>query len=175
MDYTLRGALLVAWLAASLAVVAAPADDLKEAQRLYAQSKLPGALEKVDAYVKAMPKDPQGRFLKGLILAEEKKNAEAIQVFSALTEEFPELPEPYNNLAVLHAAQGNYERARTVLELAIQANPQYAMAHENLGDIYAQLAGRAYDKALQLDKDNASAKAKSAKVKELTSSQRTTP
>jgi Flp pilus assembly protein TadD len=132
-------------------------------------------MEKVDAYLKEMPKDPQGRFLKGLVLAEEKKNAEAIQVFSALTEEFPELPEPYNNLAVLYAGQGNYERARTVLELAIQANPQYAMAHENLGDIYAQLAGRAYDRALQLDKDNASAKAKSAKVKELTSSQRNNP
>ena len=175
MDYTLRRALLVAWLAASTAVIAAPADDLKEAQRLYAQGKLPAALEKIDAYLKEMPKDPQGRFLKGLVLAEEKKNAEAILVFTALTEEFPELPEPYNNLAVLHAAQGNYDRARAVLELAIKTNPQYAIAHENLGDIYAQLAGRAYDRALQLDKDNSSAKAKSAKVKELTSNQRTNP
>jgi len=175
MDYTLRRALLPLLLVATVAAFAAPADDLREAQRLYAQSKLPGALEKVDAYLKEMPKDPQGRFLKGLILAEEKKNREAIDVFTALTQEFPELPEPYNNLAVLYAAQGNYDRARAVLELAIQANPQYAMAHENLGDIYAQLAGRAYDRALQLDKDNTSAKAKSAKVKELTSSQRTNP
>jgi len=175
MDYTLRRALFGVCMAACTAVFAAPADDLKEAQRLYAQGKVPGAMEKVDAYLKEMPKDTQGRFLKGLLLVEEKKNAEAIQVFTALTEEFPEIPEPYNNLAVLYAAQGNYDRARAVLELAIQTNPQYAMAHENLGDIYAQLASRSYDRALQLDKGNASAKAKSAKLKELTSTQRINP
>jgi tetratricopeptide (TPR) repeat protein len=171
----LRRLLFAATLAACMAAWAAPADDLKEAQRLYGQGKVPGAMEKVDAYLKEMPKDPQGRFLKGVLLAEEKKNGEAIEVFTALTQEFPELPEPYNNLAVLYAAQGNLDRARAVLELAIQANPQYAMAQENLGDIYARLAGRAYDRALQLDKDNASARAKSAKVKELTSSQRINP
>jgi tetratricopeptide (TPR) repeat protein len=175
MDYTLRPALLAAMLFASTAAFAAPADDLKEAQKLYGQGKLFAAQEKVDAFLTAQPKDPQGRFLKGLVLADMKKNIEAIQVFTAMTEEFPELPEPYNNLAVLYAAQGNYERARAVLELAIQTNPQYAMAHENLGDIYAQMAARAYDRALQLDKDNASAKAKSAKVKELTSTQRINP
>jgi tetratricopeptide (TPR) repeat protein len=175
MDYTLRRALLGVCVAACTAAFAAPADDLKEAQRLYAQGKVPGAMEKVDAYLKEMPKDTQGRFLKGLLLVEEKKNAEAIEVFTALTEEYPELPEPYNNLAVLYAAQGNYDRARAVLELAIQTNPQYAMAHENLGDIYAQLASRAYARALQLDKDSASAKAKSAKLKELTSTQRINP
>src|SRR6186997_1296743 len=99
MDYTLRRALFGVCMAACTAVLAAPADDLKEAQRLYAQGKVPGAMEKVDAYLKEMPKDTQGRFLKGLLLVEEKKSAEAIQVFTALTEEFPELPEPYNNLA----------------------------------------------------------------------------
>ena len=175
MDYTLRRALLAVLAVAATTTFAAPADDLKEAQRLYAQGKLPAAMEKIDAYLKELPKDAHGRFLKGLVLTEEKKNAEAILVFTALTEEFPELPEPYNNLAVLYAAQGNYDRARAVLELAIKTNPQYAMAHENLGDIYAQLAGHAYERALQLDKDNASAKAKSAKVKEMTSSQRINP
>src|SRR5205809_6419769 len=168
------GLACVAMLTATT-LAAAPADDLKEAQRLYSQGKLPGALEKIDAYLVAQPKEVQGRFLRGLIFADEKKTADAIRVFTALTEEFPELPEPYNNLAVLYAAQGNYDRARAVLELAIQTNPQYAMAHENLGDIYAQMASRAYDRALQLDKDNASAKAKSAKVKELTSTQRIIP
>jgi tetratricopeptide (TPR) repeat protein len=152
---------------------AAPADDLREAQRLYGQAKLPGALEKIDAYLATNPTDPQGRFLKGIILADEKKTAEAIQVFASLTEDFPELAEPYNNLAVLYASQGNYERARAVLELAIQTHPGYAMAYENLGDIYAQLARRAYDRALQLDRNNASAGAKSAKVKEIIVPQRT--
>lgn len=79
---------------------AAPADDLREAQKLYAQGRVAPALEKVDAYLKAQPREPQGRFLKGLLLTEQKKVQEAIQVFTGLTEDFPELPEPYNNLAV---------------------------------------------------------------------------
>ena len=132
------------WLAAIAAAwfgvaFAAPADDLREAQRLYSQGKQAPALEKVDAFLKAQPRDPQGRFLKGLVLTEQKRVPEAIQVFTGLTEDFPELPEPYNNLAVLYASQGNYDKAKSALELAIHTHPSYATAHENLGDIYAQL------------------------------------
>lgn len=167
-------------LLAGLALVAgsvwaAPADDLRDAQRLYGQGKLPAALEKVDAFLTAQPRDAQGRFLRGLVLTDQKRTAEAIQAFVGLTEDFPELAEPYNNLAVLYAAQGNYERARSVLELAIQTHPNYAMAHENLGDVYAQLAARSYDRALQLDRNNPTARNKSAKVKELFGAQRIVP
>ena len=88
-------------------------------------------------------------------------------MFTGLTEDFPELPEPYNNLAVLYASQGNYDKAKAALELAIHTHPSYATAHENLGDIYAQLARRAYDKALQLDKGNVTAQSKLAMVKEM--------
>lgn len=146
---------------------AAPADDLREAQALYTQGKLQPAMEKVDAYLKAQPREPQGRFLKGLLLTEQKKVNEAIQVFTGLTEDYPELPEPYNNLAVLYASLGSYEKAKTALELAIHTHPSYATAHENLGDIYAQLASRAYDRALQLDKSNTTAQLKLAMVKDL--------
>ncbi len=146
---------------------AAPADDLRDAQKLYAQGQLPAAMERVDTYLKSQPREPQGRFLKGLILTEQKKVAEAIQVFTGLTEDYPELPEPYNNLAVLYASQGNYDKAKSALELAIHTHPSYATAHENLGDIYAQLASRAYDRALQLDKDNKTAQVKLAMVKNL--------
>ena len=162
-----------AWLAiAAASALAAPADDLKEAQKLYGQGKLQPALDKDEQYLKAEPRDPQGRFLKGLILTEQKKTQEAIQVFQGLTEDFPELPEPYNNLAVLYASQGNYEKAKSALELAIHTHPTYATAHENLGDIYAELASRAYDRALQLDKNNTSAKVKLAMVKDLFSAQK---
>ena len=92
---------------------------------------------------------------------------EAIQVFTGLTEDFPELPEPYNNLAVLYASLGNYDKAKSALELAIHTHPSYATAHENLGDIYAQLASRAYDRALQLDKNNTTAQVKLAMVKDI--------
>ena len=104
-----------------------------------------------------------------MLLTEQKKTAEAIEVFTGLTQEYPELPEPYNNLAVLYASQGEYEKARGALELAIRTHPNYATAHENLGDVYAQLAGRSYDRALQLDKGNTAAQAKLATVKDLLS------
>ena len=180
MDYNIASAATRALFAALALLVAspaaaAPADDLREAQKLYGQGKLPAALEKVDAYLVAQPKDAHGRFLRGLVLTDQKRPADAIAVFTSLTEDYPELPEPYNNLAVLYAAQGNYERARSVLELAISTHPGYAMAHENLGDIYAQLAARSYDRALQLDRANLSARAKSAKVKELIAPQRNNP
>jgi Flp pilus assembly protein TadD len=162
-----------AWLAIACATaVAAPADDLKEAQKLYGQGKLQPALDKVEAFLKTSPKDPQGRFLKGLVLTEQKRTDDAIKVFTGLTEDYPELPEPYNNLAVLYASQGNYEKARSALELAIHTHPTYATAHENLGDIYAELASRAYDRALQLDKNNTSAQVKLAMVKDLFSAQK---
>ena len=164
----LAAALAAAWFGAlSCGAIAAPADDLKKAQKLYAQGKLQPALDKVDGFLKAQPRDPQGRFLKGLLLTEQKRTPEAIQVFTGLTEDFPELPEPYNNLAVLSASQGNYDKAKSALELAIHTHPSYATAHENLGDIYAQLASRAYDRALQLDKTNSTAQTKLALVKDL--------
>ncbi len=161
-------------IAASFAlhVVAAPADDLREAQKLYGQGKLAPALDKVEVFLKVQPRDPQGRFLKGLIYTEQKRVPEAIQMFTGLTEDYPELPEPYNNLAVLYASQGNYDKARSALELAIHTHPSYATAYENLGDVYAQLASRSYDKALQLDKSNTSAQVKLSMVKDLFSSQK---
>lgn len=157
------------------AVFAAPADDIREAQRLYEQGRLQPALEKVESALKQTPKDAQGRFIKGLILTEQRRTPEAIQMFTALTEDFPELPEPYNNLAVLYASTGNYERAKAALELAIHTHPTYGTAHENLGDIYAQLASRAYGRALQLDKSNSGAQSKLKLVQELFSANRQLP
>jgi tetratricopeptide (TPR) repeat protein len=172
MKRRLAAALFAGVMGAASFAWAAPADDLKEAQKLYGQQKLQPALDKIEVYLKAMPRDPQGRFLKGLILTEQKRVPDAIQVFTGLTEDFPELPEPYNNLAVLYASQGNYDKAKSALELAIHTHPSYATAHENLGDIYAQLASRAYDRALQLDKTNTTAQLKLAMVKDLFSSQK---
>jgi ketosteroid isomerase-like protein len=84
-----------------------------------------------------------------------------------LTEDFPELPEPYNNLAVLYASQNQFDKARTALEMAIRTNPSYATAHENLGDVYARLASQAYNKALQLDGANSAVPPKLATIREV--------
>src|SRR4051812_29715394 len=170
----LAAALAAALIGAASPAWSAPADDLREAQRLYGQGKIQPSMDKVDQFLKVQPRDPQGRFLKGLVLTEQKRTNDAIQVFTGLTEDYPELPEPYNNLAVLYASQGNYDKAKSALELAIHTHPSYATAHENLGDIYAQLASRAYDRALQLDKNNTTAQTKLALVKELFSKSATT-
>jgi tetratricopeptide (TPR) repeat protein len=171
----LAAALAAAFVGLAATAWAAADGDLLDAQKLHGQGRMEPALEKVDTFLRAQPRDPQGRFLRGVLLAELKRAPEAIEIFTALTEDFPELPEPYNNLAVLHASQGNYDKARTALELAVQTHPGYALAHENLGDIYAQLASRAYDRALQLDKDNATAPGKLATLKALLRPARPTP
>jgi len=143
------------------------ADDYQEASRLFKDGRRTEALERVNAFLAQHSKDARARFLKGVILTEQGKTDEAIKVFTELTADYPELPEPYNNLAVLYAGQGDYEKARRALEMAIRTHPSYAIAHENLGDIYATLASQAYDKALQLDSSNAAARKKLALIKEL--------
>ena len=143
------------------------ADNLPEIQRLIKQGQYPQAMDKVDAYLSSRPKDAQGRFLKGLIYTEMNKPGDAIAVFTKLTEDYPELPEPYNNLAVLYAQQKQYDKARTALEMAIRTHPSYAIAYENLGDIYAKLASQAYDKALQLDNANTATQNKLALIRDL--------
>jgi len=147
----------------------AHANNLPEVQKLIKAGQFPQALSKVDAYLASRPKDAQGRFFKGLILTEMNKPAEAIAVFTKLTEDYPELPEPYNNLAVLYAQQKQFDKARTALEMAIRTHPSYAIAYENLGDIYAKLASQAYDKALQLDSANPTAQNKLALIRDLIS------
>ncbi|MGS5087715.1 tetratricopeptide repeat protein [Hydrogenophaga sp. A37] len=134
--------------------VMAQTDDYAEVNRLMRAGQLTEALNKVDQYLAGKPRDPQMRFIKGVIQTEGGKPAEAIATFSKLTEDFPELPEPYNNLAVLYAGQSQFDKARAALEMAIRTNPSYATAHENLGDVYAKLASQAYSKALQLDAGN---------------------
>lgn len=132
----------------------AQADEYAEVNRLVRAGQLNEALIKTDQYLAGKPRDPQMRFMKGVIQTESGKSADAITTFTKLTEDFPELPEPYNNLAVLYASQSKFDKARAALEMAIRTNPSYATAHENLGDVYAKLASQAYSKALQLDTTN---------------------
>lgn len=164
---SLLAALLTVSTALLFAAGAARADELQDIGKLLKQGQQAQALERVNQFLAQKPKDAQGRFLKGLILTEQNKTAEAIDVFTKLTQDYPELPEPYNNLAVLYAAQGQYEKARQSLEMSIRTHPAYATAYENLGDVYTKLASQAYDKALQLDSGNAGAQSKLALIREL--------
>jgi tetratricopeptide (TPR) repeat protein len=141
--------------------------ELAEASRLIREGQYAPARAKIDAVLATDAKNPQARFLKGVVQTDEAETEAAIGTFQALTEDYPELPEPYNNLAVIWAQQGDYEKARKALEVALASRPDYAIAHENLGDIYARLASTEYDRAVALDRTNKTAQTKLAMVREL--------
>ncbi len=133
-------------------------DPVYEINQLIKKGKKELALEQVNAYLAAQPKDAWGRnitqmrFTKGVLLAELNRTSDAIQVFSKLTQDYPDLPEPYNNLAALYAAQGHLEEARDILERGLRTDPAYAAAYRNLNEIYARIATEAYDHTLQASK-----------------------
>jgi tetratricopeptide (TPR) repeat protein len=143
-------ALLVGWLPVGFA----RADEYDDVSSLMRSGRMADALRQADQYLTTRPRDPQMRFLKGMIQRETGQVVQARITFTALTEDFPELPEPHNNLAALLAADGEFEKARSALQMAVKANPEYAIAHENLGDIYARLALQAYARSRQLDASN---------------------
>ena len=145
----------------------ARADELADVQRLYYSGQPAAAMQRADQFLATNPRDPQMRFFKGVILTDAKRNMEAIALFEKLSDEFPDLAEPYNNLAALYAAQGDYAKARSTLEQALRMNPGYATAHENLGDVYAALAAQSYARAQKLDPSNVTVAPKLALVRDL--------
>lgn len=157
----------VSILSASLFLSPTHADELKDISQMADQGQTVAAIDRINTYITANPKNAQALFMKGVLLAEQGRRDEAIRTFTDVTEKFPNLPEPYNNLAVLYADQGQFDKARKALETAIKTHPSYATAHENLGDIYARMASEAYDKALQLDTSNTRAQTKLSLIKDL--------
>jgi len=161
----------VAAQSAPTALAGAPASPITsviaEVHRLHYAGQTAAALARADAYLASKPNDAQMRFLKGVILADSKRSSEAIEIFQKLVDDFPDLAEPYNNLAALYAATGDYTRARITLEQAVRANPSFATAHENLGDVYAALASQSYARAQKLEPTNGALESKLTLVREL--------
>lgn len=154
-------------LCLALVLGAARAADLSEVTRLQAAGQMGAAIELARQHVAAQPKDAAMRFQLGVMLAEAGTAGEAREIFERLIQDYPELPEPYNNLAALKAAGGDYEGAKAALEQALRANPMLATAHENLGDVLLQLALRSYARARQFDPASPSTQTKLALVRQL--------
>ena len=160
--------LLRFWLLClALALGSARAAELDEVRRLHAGGQTAQAIELARRHIEAQPKDAAMRFQLGVMLAEGSRDAEARELFERLVQDYPELPEPYNNLAALKAAAGDYEGAKAALDQALRANPAMTTAHENLGDVQLLLALRAYTRARQLDPASTSVQAKLALVRQL--------
>lgn len=156
MPITLRPRSLLRLLALSGFLIAggAQADMYGDVAALAKSGKTAEAIAKAEQYLASNPRDPQMRFLKGVAQSKSGDLAAATSTFQALIEEYPELPEPYNNLAVIYASQNQLDKARGALEMAVRNNPNYAVAHENLGDIYARLAHDSYSQSLKLSGSN---------------------
>ena len=144
-------------------------------ESLINSGKLDQALTLTEKQLAGNSADVNYLFLKGLILTRQNKMDEAREIFVHLTEDHPELPEPYNNLAVIYAAQGDFTSARKALEQAINTHPSYATAHENLGDIYAKMASNAYNHALEIDSGNSTAREKLSLISNLFSTRAAAP
>lgn len=156
------------------AVPVAPT-EAQQINELIRNGRLDAALKRADDFLAKRPRDAQIRFLRGVIFSDMGKTNEAIGVFEALIQDYPELPEPYNNLAVIYAGQGRYEQARTLLTRALQAQPNYVTAYENLGDLYLSMAADAYERGTKLDAANQALKTKLALAREVSAKLRTTP
>ncbi len=127
----------------------------------------PEALTQLDARIASQPRDAQAKFKRGTVLAHLQRDEEAVLQFTELTQLYPELPEPHNNLAALYAKQGRYEEARTELLAATQATPNYGLAYENLGDLYLRLAMASYQRAQQLGPPNSVARQRIADLEKI--------
>lgn len=158
---------LLLLLAVPVPCFAALADELAEVTRLHRAGQSAAALERADRYLVSTPKDAQMRFLKSVVLADTGRHADAVVLLTQLAQEYPELAEPHNNLAALHAAAGEYGKARAELEEAIRLSPGYAPAHENLGDVHVMLAAEAYARALRLEPSSPSLPRKLALARQL--------
>jgi tetratricopeptide (TPR) repeat protein len=166
-DFARKLILAVATTAITTFFNIAHADEHADVVRLAKAKQFSEALSKAEQFLSTKPRDPQMRFIKGVVQSEMGRMSDAASTFTRMTEDFPEIPEPYNNLAVIYANSGQLEKAKTALEMAIRTNPTYSTAHENLGDIYAKLASQSYAKALQLDTSNAAVTPKLNIIREL--------
>src|SRR3954465_2306382 len=101
------------------------ADDVQDAQKLLKAGQTQQALERVNRALAANPRDPQARFLKGLILTDQGKQQDPIEIFTKLTQDCPSPPERYTSLAVFWAREGQYAKARAALEQSIRTHPSY--------------------------------------------------
>lgn len=159
--------MLTALALGAAATSVAWASEYTEIQQLVRDGNARAALARAEQGIANNPRDPQLKFLKGVVQADLGMRIEAEQTFLALTRQYPELPEPYNNLAAIYAQLNQFDKARDALEMAVRLNPNYAVAYENLGDVYARLAAEAYAKANRLDAANPQPPQKLAQIREL--------
>ena len=138
---------LALFLGLFVAAGAARATEADEIRALAARGDFGAALTRAERAAQADPRDAQARFLVGVVLMDMGRDADALAVFTRLSQDYPELPDPFNNIALLHARAGRLEQARQALDAALRNDPSHAAARVNLGQIYLMLAVQTWDQA----------------------------
>lgn len=155
------------WTTLPARVQAASAVLLDEVSSLHRAGSTAAALARADAYLESNPRDAQMRFLRSVLLSDAGRSSEAETLLRQLAQDYPELAEPHNNLAAIHASRGEYGLARSELQESLRLDPAYATAYENLGDVYLKLAEQAYAHASKRDSANLRLSDKLAALKQL--------
>ena len=145
--------------AAPTSGVASADPAMVPAQKAVNDKRYEDAIKGFDKVLASNPRNAQARFQRAWAMAQAGHDDEAIQAFTEMAADFPELPEPHNNLALLYAKRGDLKRAEAELLLAIDAKPDYAIAYSNLGDVYRRLAEKAYGDAVRRNPADARAAA----------------
>lgn len=139
---------------------AAMAGEAEDVGALLQSGRYQEALDKIDALPRESRDLPQLRLYRGMSLMALDKRSEALRSFEALAGEYPDMPEPFNNMAVIQAANGRYHEARVLLEKALRADARYSVAQENIGDVYIKLANQTYARLRTLDPQRKPAQAR---------------
>ncbi len=130
-----------------LSTAAFGADEAAEIRTLMTRADLPGALQRAERALAAKPKDAPLRFLHAVVLMDLQRNSEALALFTQFSQEYPELPDPLNNIALLQARAGRLNEALQSLQAALRNDPGHHTARANLGQIHLMLAVQAWEQA----------------------------
>lgn len=142
-----RLGLLAALLASPLARAAG---ELEQAQGLWMQGHRTQAVQLLRSAMATTPEDPRLRFALATMQMEQGQLDEAERALRSLTEDHPDLADPFNNLAVIRAGRGDFVGAREALEQALRLQPEHVAALENLGDVLLRQAQQRYELAFKL-------------------------
>lgn len=176
LSLRVRGALAAATVCALLAVSPASFAELVDPDApsvLLNSSQVPGVVEKligrrdykgaldlIEEGLKANPHSAQLRFQRCVTYERMGDRERAKNAFEQFIRTYPEIPEPYNNLAGLYAADGSLVRAEELLVKAVALRPNFALAYTNLGNLYLAKAKNAYDTAIRTGGNKESLKAR---------------
>ena len=123
------------------------ADFSSQVERLVRNQRSAQALELADIGLKRNPKNVQLMFMRANLLQQLGRGEEARSALQRMIRDYPEIPEPYNNLAVIEAGLGNLETAESLLTKALVINADFGLARKNLADVYLSLALENYRRA----------------------------